>query len=107
MALALSRKTLNHSKLFPRRSEAVRDAALIRTSRLSIKNSVSTERRWNNLEDFKDFYLEAKARLSYVCHIVGGGVRIHPENARKSGRHGVQYVAQCVACAALTPVVWQ
>ena len=38
---------------------------------------------------------------------VGGGVRIHPENARLSGRHGVQYVAQCVACAALTPVVWQ
>ena len=24
-----------------------------------------------------------------------------------SGRHGVRYVAQCVACAALTPVVWQ
>ena len=39
--------------------------------------------------------------------LVGGGVRIHPENARMSGRHGVQYVAQCVACAALTPVVWQ
>ena len=38
---------------------------------------------------------------------VGGGVRIHPENARMSGQHGVQYVAQCVACAALTPVVWQ
>ena len=38
---------------------------------------------------------------------VGGGVRIHPENARMSGRHGVQYVAQCVACAALTLVVWQ
>ena len=36
-----------------------------------------------------------------------GGVRIHPENARMSGRHGVQYVAQCVACAALTLVVWQ
>ena len=40
-------------------------------------------------------------------HQVGGGVRIHLENARMSGRHGVQYVAQCVACAALTPVVWQ
>ena len=39
--------------------------------------------------------------------LVGGGVRIHPENARMSGRHGVQYVAQCVACAALAPVVWQ
>jgi len=38
---------------------------------------------------------------------VGGGVRIHPENARMSGRHGVQYVAECVACAALTLVVWQ
>ena len=38
---------------------------------------------------------------------VGGGVRIRPENARLSGRHGVQYVAQCVACAALTLVVWQ
>ncbi len=38
---------------------------------------------------------------------VGGGVRIHPENARMSGRHGVQYVAQCVACAALSLVVWQ
>ena len=24
-----------------------------------------------------------------------------------SGRHGLQYVAQCVACAALTLVVWQ
>ena len=36
-----------------------------------------------------------------------GGVRIHPENSRMSGRHGVQYVAQCVVCAALTPVVWQ
>jgi len=38
---------------------------------------------------------------------VGGGVQIHPENARMSGLHGVHYVAQCVACAALTPVVWQ
>ena len=38
---------------------------------------------------------------------VGGGVRIHPENAHMSGRHWVQYVAQCVACAALTPDVWQ
>ena len=43
----------------------------------------------------------------YTSWHVGGGVRIHPENARMSGRHGVQYVAQCVACAALTPVVWQ
>ena len=38
---------------------------------------------------------------------VGGGARIHPENAHMSGRHGVQYVAQCVACATLTLVVWQ
>ena len=38
---------------------------------------------------------------------VGGGVRIHPKNARMSGRHGVQYVAQCVAYVALTLVVRQ
>jgi len=38
---------------------------------------------------------------------VGGGVRIHPENDRRSDRHGVQYESQCVACAALTLVVWQ
>ena len=38
---------------------------------------------------------------------VEGGARIHPENARMSCRHGKQYVAQCVACAALTMVVWQ
>ena len=38
---------------------------------------------------------------------VGGGVRIHLENARKSGRRGVQYVAQCVACAALMLDIWQ
>ena len=37
----------------------------------------------------------------------GGGDRVHPENAHMSGRHGVQYVAQCVACAALTLVIWQ
>jgi hypothetical protein len=55
------------------------------------------------------------AQLSMIAEIalprraasVGGGVRIHPDNARMSGRHGVQYVAQCVACAALTLVVWQ
>ena len=45
--------------------------------------------------------------LTDQVHVVGGGVRIHPENARMSGRHGLQYVAQCVACAALTPLVWQ
>ena len=38
---------------------------------------------------------------------VGGGVQFHPENAHMCGRHGVQYVAQCVACAALTLVVRQ
>ena len=48
-----------------------------------------------------------EARNKDFVDTVGGGVRIHPENARMSGRHGVQYVAQCVACAALTPVVWQ
>jgi len=47
-----------------------------------------------------------------ACHrlpdlLVDGGVRIHPGNAGMSGRHGVQYVAQCVACAALTLAVWQ
>ena len=46
------------------------------------------------------------AAVRFPCS-VGGGVRIHPEKARMSGRHGVQYVAQCVACAALAPVVWQ
>ena len=38
---------------------------------------------------------------------VGGGVRVHPENARMSGRHRVQDVEQCVACAALALVVRQ
>ena len=45
--------------------------------------------------------------LLLLHQTVGGGVRIHPENSRRSGRHGVQYVAQCVACAALTLDVWQ
>ena len=40
-------------------------------------------------------------------HLVGGGVRIHPENAHMSGRHGVQYGVQCIASTALTLVVWQ
>ena len=48
-----------------------------------------------------------KAPRHHVHLPLGGGVRIHPENARMSGRHGVQYVAQCAACAARTPVVWQ
>ena len=43
----------------------------------------------------------------HTRQLVGGEVRIHQENARMSGRHGVQYVAQCVACAALTLVVWK
>ena len=38
---------------------------------------------------------------------LGGGVRIHPENAGMRSRHGVQYVAKCVACAALTLTVRQ
>ena len=47
----------------------------------------------------------AKPLLQKVVHSVGGGVRIHPKNARMSGCHGVQYVAQCVACAVLALVV--
>ena len=39
--------------------------------------------------------------------VAGGGVRIHPENAHMRVRYGVQYVAQFVACAALTLVVRQ
>ena len=50
--------------------------------------------------------LESECKV-LLCKMVGGGVRIHPENARRSGRHGVQYVGQCVACAALTLDVWQ
>jgi hypothetical protein len=34
-----------------------------------------------------------------------GGVRINLEDARMSGRHQVQYVVHCVACAALMLVV--
>ena len=45
--------------------------------------------------------------MGNVPRLVGGGDRIHPENDRRGGQHGVQYVAQCVACAALTLVVWQ
>ena len=47
------------------------------------------------------------ATTSRLLGVLMHGVRIHPENARMSGRHGVQYVAQCVACAALTLVVRQ
>ena len=57
----------------------------------------AAERKGNDLMNSYDFHLK----------IVGGEVRIHPENARMSGRHGVQYVAQCVACAALTLFFWQ
>ena len=49
---------------------------------------------------------KAPPRLPMLGEIISG-VRIHPENTRTSGRHGVQYVAQCVACAALTLDVWQ
>ena len=47
-----------------------------------------------------------------LCHLLehrllGGGVRIHPENARMRGRHGVQYEEQGVVCATLTLVVGQ
>jgi len=45
--------------------------------------------------------------LLVPCVVEGGGDRIHPEKARKSGWHGVQNVAQCVACSALTLVVRQ
>jgi hypothetical protein len=41
------------------------------------------------------------------CSVRWGGVRIHPGNACMSGRHGEQYVAQCVVCAALPLTVWQ
>ena len=55
--------------------------------------------------------MEQRQRLysprDHLSHYTGGGVRIHPENARMIGRHGVHFVAQCVACAALTLVVWQ
>ena len=52
--------------------------------------------------DFVNTVCEIRSRL-----VVGGGVRIHPENARMSGLHGVQYVTQCVEYAALTLVVRQ
>ena len=42
-----------------------------------------------------------------VCRWLGSGVRIHPKFARMSGRHGVQYMAHCVACATLMLLVWQ
>ena len=52
-----------------------------------------------------------RSRLASISRctscLVGGGVRIHPENAHVSGRHGAQHAAQCVACAALTPSVRQ
>ena len=38
-------------------------------------------------------------RATHETHtpsVVGGGDRIHPGNARKSGRHGAQQQAQCV-----------
>ena len=47
------------------------------------------------------------ATLFASSNAVGGGVRIHPGKADMCGRHGVQCVAHCVACAALTLVVRQ
>ena len=71
----------------------------------------AAEWRGTNLNGFRHFRTEngssSSPQFEPSPRVVGGGVRIHPENARMSGRHGVQYAAQCVACAALTPVVWQ
>ena len=61
-----------------------------------------------NWKKRSDAALRASGRQVEGGGGVAGGVgRIHPENCRMRGRHGLQYVAQCVACAALTPVVWQ
>ena len=52
----------------------------------------------------------SRASEAFTCvsrGVLGGEFRIHPENARRSGRNGAQYVAQCVARATLTQVVWQ
>ena len=50
----------------------------------------------------------AKSRsFQSACAFSGGGVRIHPENSCMSGRHGVQNVAQCVACETLALVAGQ
>ena len=80
----------------------------IRTSRLSKNHSLSLG---SGVETHR-LLLKVAVRIdvepALIVHLaVGGGVRIHPENARMSGRHGVQYVAQCVECAALTLVVRQ
>ena len=42
------------------------------------------------------------AKPCCTAELVGGGDSILLENVGMSGRHGVQYVAQCVACAAMT-----
>ena len=34
--------------------------------------------------------------VDYDLGVEGGGIRINPENARMSGRHGPQSLAQCV-----------
>ena len=58
----------------------------------------------------------AKTRTIFGCDpsasnvailLLRSGVRNHPENARMIGRRRELYVAKCVACAALTLVVWQ
>ena len=53
--------------------------------------------------------IEVYVHRDHVVYMyaVGGGVRIHPGNARMSALHGEQLVAQCVACAALTLLVWK
>ena len=55
----------------------------------------------NNLHDMcaETFPSPSRPCSRCLCHRAQGG--------RMRGRHGVQYVAQCVACAALTLVVWQ
>ena len=76
-----------------------------------LSSRVSSERAYlrNTISPRKLLHTPQHGLDCLICAMfaVGGGVGIHPENARKSGRHGVQYVAQCVACAALTLDVWQ
>ena len=47
--------------------------------------------------------LPSEGVVAMVESLDGGEVSF----VQVSGRHGVQNVAQCVACAALTLVVWQ
>ena len=57
-------------------------------------------RSYEHFPDGFELYLlrPGASKLNSSAERVGGGVRIHPENVR----HGVQYMAQCVACSALT-----